>query len=53
MYAEIKYDGERVQVHKQGDRFEYTNLQTSYLCDNEVQQESCVTRLVAVIIPCV
>ena len=23
MYAEIKYDGERVQVHKQGDRFEY------------------------------
>ena len=23
MYAEIKYDGERVQVHKQGDKFEY------------------------------
>ena len=23
MYAEIKYDGERVQVHKQGDRFEF------------------------------
>ncbi|XP_077998506.1 DNA ligase 3-like [Glandiceps talaboti] len=23
MYAEIKYDGERVQVHKQGDQFEY------------------------------
>ncbi|XP_064384237.1 DNA ligase 3-like isoform X2 [Halichondria panicea] len=23
MYAEIKYDGERVQVHKQGNKFEY------------------------------
>ncbi|KAM6242051.1 DNA ligase 3 isoform 1-T1 [Porphyrio hochstetteri] len=23
MYAEIKYDGERVQVHKNGDRFSY------------------------------
>ena len=23
MYAEIKYDGERVQVHKKGDRFEF------------------------------
>ena len=23
MYAEIKYDGERVQVHKQGDSFSY------------------------------
>ena len=23
MYAEIKYDGERVQVHKQGDKFDY------------------------------
>ncbi|KAL5490807.1 hypothetical protein EMCRGX_G015992 [Ephydatia muelleri] len=23
MYAEIKYDGERVQVHKNGDRFEF------------------------------
>lgn len=23
MYAEIKYDGERVQVHKQGSHFEY------------------------------
>ncbi|XP_013393552.1 DNA ligase 3 [Lingula anatina] len=23
MYAEIKYDGERVQVHKQGDKFHY------------------------------
>ena len=23
MYAEIKYDGERVQVHKQGSRFQY------------------------------
>ena len=23
MYAEIKYDGERVQVHKQGEKFEY------------------------------
>ncbi|KAK7070081.1 DNA ligase 3, partial [Halocaridina rubra] len=23
MYAEIKYDGERVQVHKQGNKFMY------------------------------
>ena len=23
MFAEIKYDGERVQVHKQGDQFQY------------------------------
>ena len=23
MYAEIKYDGERVQVHKNGDQFEF------------------------------
>ena len=23
MYAEIKYDGERVQVHKLGEKFEY------------------------------
>jgi hypothetical protein len=23
MYAEIKYDGERVQVHKKGDKFQY------------------------------
>lgn len=23
MYAEIKYDGERVQVHKNGDHFSY------------------------------
>jgi len=22
-YAEIKYDGERVQVHKNGDKFEF------------------------------
>ena len=22
-YAEIKYDGERVQLHKQGDEFQY------------------------------
>ena len=23
MYSEIKYDGERVQLHKQGDHFKY------------------------------
>ena len=23
MYSEIKYDGERVQVHKQGNTFQY------------------------------
>lgn len=23
MYSEIKYDGERVQLHKQGDQFKY------------------------------
>lgn len=23
MYSEIKYDGERVQVHKNGDNFSY------------------------------
>ncbi|XP_076369720.1 DNA ligase 3 [Tachypleus tridentatus] len=23
MYAEVKYDGERVQIHKQGDKFNY------------------------------
>jgi len=23
MYAEIKYDGERLQLHKQGDSFQY------------------------------
>lgn len=23
MYSEIKYDGERVQVHKKGDEFKY------------------------------
>jgi DNA ligase-3 len=23
MFAEVKYDGERVQIHKQGDEFQY------------------------------
>lgn len=23
MYSEIKYDGERVQLHKQGDKFQF------------------------------
>ncbi|KAI0232597.1 hypothetical protein LSAT2_017077 [Lamellibrachia satsuma] len=37
MYAEIKYDGERVQVHKQGGRFEYFSRSLKPVLPHKVQ----------------
>ncbi|XP_014663885.1 PREDICTED: DNA ligase 3-like [Priapulus caudatus] len=37
MYSEIKYDGERVQVHKQGDRFSYFSRSLKPVLAHKVQ----------------
>ena len=37
MYAEIKYDGERVQVHKKGDRFEFFSRSLKAVQPHKVQ----------------
>ncbi|CAH1775808.1 unnamed protein product [Owenia fusiformis] len=37
MYAEIKYDGERVQVHKQGDSFHYFSRSLKPVLPHKVQ----------------
>jgi len=37
MYAEIKYDGERVQVHKQGDEFLYYSRSLKPVQPHKVQ----------------
>ena len=36
MYAEIKYDGERVQVHKQGDNFSYFSRSLKHVLAHKV-----------------
>ena len=42
MYAEIKYDGERVEVHKQGDRFEYFSRSLKPVGSHKVRAEGVV-----------
>ena len=37
MFAEIKYDGERVQVHKQGDTFQYFSRSLKPVQGHKVQ----------------
>lgn len=37
MYAEIKYDGERVQVHKEGDKFSYFSRSLKPVLPHKVQ----------------
>ena len=37
MYAEIKYDGERVQVHKNGDKFEFFSRSLKHVQPHKVQ----------------
>lgn len=39
MYAEIKYDGERVQVHKQGDSFSYFSRSLKPVMPHKVSAE--------------
>ena len=46
MYAEIKYDGERVQVHKQGDKFEYFSRSLK-----PVQSHKVHVRLMSILTP--
>ena len=36
-YAEIKYDGERVQVHKNGDTFEFFSRSLKNVQSNKVR----------------
>ncbi|EGD81001.1 ligase III [Salpingoeca rosetta] len=36
IYAEIKYDGERVQVHKRGDRFEFFSRSLKPVSDHKI-----------------
>jgi len=36
MYAEIKYDGERVQVHKNGDKFEFFSRSLKHVQPHKV-----------------
>lgn len=36
-YAEIKYDGERVQVHKKGDTFEFFSRSLKNVQPNKVR----------------
>ncbi|ESN98431.1 hypothetical protein HELRODRAFT_113751 [Helobdella robusta] len=37
MYAEIKYDGERVQLHKQGDHYQYFSRSLKPVLDHKVK----------------
>lgn len=32
MYSEIKYDGERIQLHKKGDEFRYVHISLYEFC---------------------
>ena len=41
MYAEIKYDGERVQVHKQGNKFEYFSRSLKPVQSHKVHTCTC------------
>ena len=43
MYAEIKYDGERVQVHKQGSRFEFFSRSLKPVQPHKVSSSSIYT----------
>lgn len=36
MFAEIKYDGERVQIHKQGDQFQYFSRNLKQVTEHKV-----------------
>ncbi|CAC5407617.1 LIG3 [Mytilus coruscus] len=40
MYAEMKYDGERVQVHKKGDNFSYFSRNLKPVLDHKVKHFS-------------
>ena len=41
MYAEIKYDGERVQVHKKGDKFQYFSRSLKPVQPHKVNCRMC------------
>lgn len=40
MFSEIKYDGERVQVHKKGDHFSYFSRSLKPVLPHKVQTPS-------------
>ena len=42
MYAEIKYDGERVQVHKNGDDFQYFSRSLKPVLPHKVREQSAM-----------
>ena len=44
MYSEIKYDGERVQVHKNGDNFSYFSRSLKPVLPHKVMPRSNCTR---------
>ncbi len=44
MYAEIKYDGERVQLHKQGDQFKYYSRSLKPVLPHKVSESSNSSR---------
>lgn len=41
MYSEIKYDGERVQVHKNGDNFSYFSRSLKPVLPHKVSDHTC------------
>lgn len=41
MYSEIKYDGERVQVHKNGDTFSYFSRSLKPVLPHKVSDQTC------------
>jgi len=41
MYAEIKYDGERVQLHKKGNEFQYFSRSLKPVLPHKVRCCSC------------
>lgn len=41
MYSEIKYDGERVQVHKNGDSFSYFSRSLKPVLPHKVSVHTC------------
>lgn len=45
MFSEIKYDGERVQVHKNGDRFNYFSRSLKPVLPHKVRVPSSLQGL--------
>lgn len=47
MYSEIKYDGERVQVHKNGDHFSYFSRSLKPVLPHKVSKELlCIVNII-------